>query len=123
MFDLPIERIRIRSTATPDRANGFGGAGSRSIFVGGAAVRSRRRTPSRMRRTSPAGARSRAIDIEYRAGRFGIAGTDRGIIGLFALAARRNAHRASRPGGASVTAPSWPNACHVRVEIDPETGS
>ena len=36
-FGVPIERIRILQGDT-DRANGFGSAGSRSLFTGGAAV-------------------------------------------------------------------------------------
>ena len=34
VFGVPLERIRILQGDT-DRANGFGSAGSRSIFVGG----------------------------------------------------------------------------------------
>ena len=40
VFDVPIERIRILQGDT-DRANGFGSAGSRSLFTGTASGRRR----------------------------------------------------------------------------------
>ena len=123
VFDLPIERIRIRHGDT-DRANGFGSAGSRSIFTGGAAVQvASENTLAHAKDLAGEALEAAPRDIEYRAGRFGIAGTDRGI-GLFELAARQGAARITAEGGASASAPSWPNACHVcEVEIDPETGA
>ena len=123
VFDLPIERIRIRHGDT-DRANGFGSAGSRSIFTGGAAVQvASENTFAHAKVLAGEALEAAPRDIEYRAGRFGIAGTDRGI-GLFELAARQSAARITAEGGASASAPSWPNACHVcEVEIDPETGA
>ena len=123
VFDLPIERIRIRHGDT-DRANGFGSAGSRSIFTGGAAVQvASENTLAHAKVLAGEALEAAPRDIEYRAGRFGIAGTDRGI-GLFELAARQSAARITAEGGASASAPSWPNACHVcEVEIDPETGA
>ena len=123
VFDLPIERIRIRHGDT-DRANGFGSAGSRSIFTGGAAVQvASENTLAHAKDLAGEALEAAPRDIEYRAGRFGIAGTDRGI-GLFELAARQSAARITAEGGASASAPSWPNACHVcEVEIDPETGA
>ena len=38
VFDVPIEKIRIVQGDT-DRGTGFGSAGSRSLFVGGSAIR------------------------------------------------------------------------------------
>ena len=70
-------------------------------------------------------------DIEFSAGRFTIAGTDRGI-GIIDLAARLRAGAdlpADVPSSLDVdhvhaASPSaFPNGCHVaEVEIDPETG-
>jgi carbon-monoxide dehydrogenase large subunit len=63
-----------------------------------------------------------AADIEYRAGRFNVAGTDLGI-GLFELAARQVGGRITATDGATAGGPTWPNGCHVcEVEIDPATG-
>ncbi|MEO8836450.1 MAG: molybdopterin cofactor-binding domain-containing protein, partial [Caldimonas sp.] len=63
-----------------------------------------------------------AADLEYRAGRFNVVGTDLGI-DLFALAARQAYARIHLDSTSSVGGATWPNACHVcEVEIDPETG-
>ena len=123
VFGVPIEQIRVLQGDT-DRANGFGSAGSRSIFTGGAAVQvASENTLAHAKVLAGEALEAAPRDIEYRAGRFGIAGTDRGI-GLFELAARQSAARITAEGGASASAPSWPNACHVcEVEIDPETGA
>src|SRR5260370_19915948 len=72
-----------------------------------------------------------AADIEFRAGRFVIAGTDRSV-GLMALAARLHAGLelpAELPQSLDVAdaydgPPSaFPNGCHIaEIEVDPETG-
>jgi aerobic carbon-monoxide dehydrogenase large subunit len=63
-----------------------------------------------------------ATDIEYRAGRFEVAGTDLGI-GLFELAQQQPGARLAVSAAAKAGAPSWPNGCHIaEVEIDPGTG-
>ncbi|MFT3953724.1 MAG: xanthine dehydrogenase family protein molybdopterin-binding subunit [Piscinibacter sp.] len=122
-FGVPLEQIRIRHGDT-DRANGFGSAGSRSLFTGGSAVQVASRNTLKVA-TELAGEALEAAprDIEYHAGRFSIAGTDRGI-GLFELAAKQPAARITAEGDATAGAPSWPNACHVcEVEVDPDTGA
>jgi carbon-monoxide dehydrogenase large subunit len=64
-----------------------------------------------------------AADIEYVAGVFRIAGTDRSI-GLFELAARQPERRIHVDSTSKVAGPSWPNGCHVaEVEVDPDTGA
>jgi carbon-monoxide dehydrogenase large subunit len=61
-------------------------------------------------------------DIEYRAGRFTVAGTDLGI-DLFALAGKQAGSASSSTHHATVGGPTWPNGCHVcEVEVDPATG-
>ena len=63
-----------------------------------------------------------ARDIEYRAGRYTVAGTDLGI-GLFELAQRQSGGVILADGSAKASAASWPNGCHIcEVEIDPATG-
>jgi carbon-monoxide dehydrogenase large subunit len=63
-----------------------------------------------------------AADIEYREGRFNVAGTDLGI-GLFELAARQPGQQIQVTDGSIAGGPTWPNGCHVcEVEIDPATG-
>ncbi|MBX3604322.1 MAG: xanthine dehydrogenase family protein [Piscinibacter sp.] len=122
VFGVPIEQIRVLQGDT-DRANGFGSAGSRSLFTGGSAVQvASERTLEHAQQLAGEALEAAARDLEYRAGRFTIAGTDRSI-GLFELAARQPAARITAEGSATAGAPSWPNACHVcEVEVDPETG-
>lgn len=122
VFGVPLERIRVLQGDT-DRANGFGSAGSRSLFTGGAAVRvASERTVERGKELAGEALEAPATDIEYRAGRFSVAGTDLGI-GLFELAAKQPQARLIVDGNAKAAAPSWPNGCHItEVEIDPATG-
>ncbi|MBX3634164.1 MAG: xanthine dehydrogenase family protein [Rubrivivax sp.] len=122
VFGVPLERIRVL-TGDTDRANGFGSAGSRSLFTAGAAVRvAAEKTVDEGRRLAADALEAPAADIEYRAGRYTVAGTDLSI-GLFELAARQQGARLVASGGAKAGGPSWPNGCHVaEVEIDPATG-
>ncbi|MFY9512305.1 MAG: xanthine dehydrogenase family protein molybdopterin-binding subunit [Rubrivivax sp.] len=123
VFGVPIEKIRVLQGDT-DRANGFGSAGSRSLFTGGAAVRvASERAVDQGKQLAAEALEAPATDIEYRAGRFNVAGTDLGI-GLFELAARQPQHGIAVDGSAKAAAPSWPNGCHIaEVEIDAATGS
>jgi carbon-monoxide dehydrogenase large subunit len=123
VFGVPIERIRVLQGDT-DRANGFGSAGSRSLFTGGGAVRvASERTIDEAKKLAGAELEAAPTDIEYRAGRFTVAGTDLGI-GLFELAGRQEGARITVSADATAAGPSWPNGCHVcEVEVDPVTGA
>jgi carbon-monoxide dehydrogenase large subunit len=122
VFGVPIERIRIVQGDT-DRANGFGSAGSRSLFTGGSAVRvASERTVDRARALAGEELEAAAADVEYAAGVLRVVGTDRRV-GLFELAARQPARRIVLDSTSSVSGPTWPNGCHVcEVEVDPATG-
>jgi len=122
VFGVPLERIRVL-TGDTDRANGFGSAGSRSLFTAGAAVRvAAEKTVDEGRRLAADALEAPAADIEYRAGRYTVAGTDLAV-GLFELAGRQPGARLVASGGAKAGGPSWPNGCHVaEVEVDPDTG-
>jgi carbon-monoxide dehydrogenase large subunit len=122
VFGVPPERIRVLQGDT-DRATGFGSAGSRSLFTGGSAVRvASERTVEAAKQLAGEALEVASADIEYRAGRFTVAGTDLGI-GLFELAARQPQRRIFVDSTSSVGGPTWPNGCHVcEVEIDPGTG-
>jgi carbon-monoxide dehydrogenase large subunit len=122
VFGVPIERVRIVQGDT-DRGNGFGSAGSRSLFVGGSAVRVASERAFDHAKTLAAQALEAApADIEYRNGRFDVVGTDLGI-DLFALAGQQAEERIHLDSTSSVGGATWPNACHVcEVEIDPGTG-
>ena len=123
IFGVPIETIRIMLGDT-DRATGFGSAGSRSLFVGGSAVRvASERTVKSAQDLAAVELEASVGDIEYRDGVFRIGGTDRGI-GLFELAGRQPQQRIVLDSTSSVAGASWPNGCHIcEVEIDPETGA
>jgi aerobic carbon-monoxide dehydrogenase large subunit len=122
VFGVPIERIRVLQGDT-DRANGFGSAGSRSLFTGGSALQvAARRSVDHGRELAAQALEAAAGDIEYAGGRYTVAGTDLGI-GLFELAARQPGGRFTVSDGSTAGAPSWPNGCHVaEVEVDPDTG-
>nr|WP_294559984.1 xanthine dehydrogenase family protein molybdopterin-binding subunit [uncultured Rhodopila sp.] len=123
VFGVEIERIRIVMGDT-DRGQGFGSAGSRSLFTAGSAINHASETAVANGRDLAAEAlEAAAADIEYEAGVFRIAGTDRSI-GLFELAERQPERRIYVDSTSKVAGPSWPNGCHVaEVEIDPETGA
>jgi carbon-monoxide dehydrogenase large subunit len=122
VFGVPPERVRILQGDT-DRYTGFGSAGSRSLFTGGTSLRiAAERTVEKGRELAADALEAPLADIEYRAGRFAVAGTDLGIE-LAALAARQPQARIVVDSTARVGGPSWPNACHVcEVEVDPATG-
>ena len=123
VFGVGIDRIRVLQGDT-DRVNGFGSAGSRSLFTGGLAVRdAAQKTVDDAKALAAEALEAPATDIEYEAGRFKVAGTDLGI-GLFELAGRQPAGRISVDSSSTAGGPTWPNACHVcEVEIDPATGA
>jgi aerobic carbon-monoxide dehydrogenase large subunit len=123
VFQVPIEKIRIVLGDT-DRGTGFGSAGSRSLFVGGSAVKvASERTVKNASELAAKELEAAAGDIEYRDGTFHIGGTDRSI-GLFELARRQPQERIVLDSTSSVDGATWPNGCHIcEVEVDPETGA
>ncbi|PPQ36311.1 xanthine dehydrogenase family protein molybdopterin-binding subunit [Rhodopila globiformis] len=123
VFGVEIERIRMVMGDT-DRGSGFGSAGSRSLFTAGSAISHASETAVANGRDLAAEAlEASAADIEYDAGVFRIAGTDRSI-GLFELAARQPERRIHVDSTSKVAGPSWPNGCHVaEAEVDPDTGA
>ncbi len=122
VFEVPIEKVRVVLGDT-DRGDGFGTAGSRSLFTGGSSVHvGARRTVDRARELASRELEVAPGDLVYAQGRFTIDGTDRAI-DLFALAGRQPDRRIHVESTHTVDGPSWPNGCHVcEVEIDPVTG-
>jgi carbon-monoxide dehydrogenase large subunit len=100
-----------------------GSVGSRSAFVGGSAVVAAGRTLIVRGRELAAEALEAANqDIEFRDGRFFIAGTDRAI-SLAELAGRQADKRVRVSATQTPSTPSWPNGAQAcEVEIDPDTG-
>jgi carbon-monoxide dehydrogenase large subunit len=106
-----------------DVAQGIGSMGSRSLYIGGSAMLTASEQAIEAGRKLAADELEAAPDdIVYRAGRFEIAGTDRGI-DIGELAARQPDARIAITTLQKVGGPSWPNGVHMcEVEVDPETG-
>ncbi|MBM3352949.1 MAG: xanthine dehydrogenase family protein molybdopterin-binding subunit [Betaproteobacteria bacterium] len=122
VLGIPADRIRIVQGDT-DRANGVGSVGSRSAFVGGSAVvAAGHKVMERGKELAAEQLEAAPRDIEYRDGKFSIAGTDRGI-GLAELAGKQAQKIIRVSATQTPSAPSWPNGAQaIEVEIDPETG-
>ncbi len=122
VLQIPAKEIRIVQGDT-DLANGMGSVGSRSAFVGGSAVVSAgRKVIVRGKELAAEALEAAVADIEFRAGRFNIAGTDRAV-GLADLADRQAEKFIRVSATETPSAPSWPNGAQVsEVEVDPETG-
>lgn len=123
VFGVPIDKVRVVLGDT-DRGDGFGSAGSRSLFTGGSALYlGAEKTLQTARELAAQSLEASAADLGYDQGRFTVKGTDVGI-GLFELAAKQPGGRIFTDHTSAVAGPSWPNGCHVsEVEIDPQTGT
>jgi len=118
------ESITLVQGDTGSIASGGGSGGSRSLQVGGGAARAGADAWIETARPLAAEAlEAAAADIEFSAGQFRIAGTDRSI-GPFELAARQTDRQIRADGSYTADAQTYPNGCQVcEVEIDPETGT
>ncbi|MDB5750847.1 MAG: putative carbon monoxide dehydrogenase, large chain [Ramlibacter sp.] len=122
VFGVPIEQVRVVLGDT-DRGEGFGSAGSRSLFTGGSSLHlGAEKTLEQARQLAAASLEASTVDLEYRRGRFTVKGTDVGI-DLFEVAGKQPQQRIFVDHTSTVAGPSWPNGCHIsEVEIDPATG-
>jgi aerobic carbon-monoxide dehydrogenase large subunit len=122
-FGVPIDKVRVVLGDT-DRGDGFGSAGSRSLFAGGSALHlGAQETLETARNLAARSLEAAPADLDYAEGRFAVKGTDVGI-SLFELAAQQPGRHIFTEHTSAVAGPSWPNGCHVsEVEIDPQTGS
>jgi carbon-monoxide dehydrogenase large subunit len=131
---IPFECIRMVEGDSDRVSFGGGSGGSRSVMLVGAALtESSKLVIERGKQIASHVLEASASDIEYKAGRFVIAGTDRSI-GLLELAARLRGG-AKLPDGvpasldvdhvvAEPVPSAFPNGCHTaEVEVDPETGA
>jgi carbon-monoxide dehydrogenase large subunit len=134
LLGVPFDRIRMIEGDSDRMAFGGGSGGSRSVmFVGAALTESAAIVIERGKQIASHVLEAAVSDIEFKGGRFVIAGTDRSI-GLIELAARLRGGL-KLPEGAPTSldvdhvvknpVPSaFPNGCHIaEVEIDPETGA
>jgi aerobic carbon-monoxide dehydrogenase large subunit len=130
---IPFQRIRLRQGDSDELIAGGGTGGSKSLIVSGnAIVGAADKVIEHGRQIAAHLLEAAAADIEFRSGRFVIAGTDRSV-GLMELAAKVNDGLAlppELPQNLDVAdiydgPPSaFPNGCHIaEVQVDTETGT
>ena len=130
---IPFDRIRLLQGDSDELIAGGGTGGSKSLATsGGAIIEAGEKVIENGRQIAAHALEAAVADIEFSAGRFSIAGTDRGI-GIMELADQLRAGTLRLPGDVPASLdvqlvhkgpPSaYPNGCHVcEVEVDPETG-
>jgi carbon-monoxide dehydrogenase large subunit len=130
---VPEDKIHLAQADTDEVAIGRGTYASRSMMIGGSALRAAAdEVIERGKRFAAHFLEASAADIAFEDGKFAIAGTDR------AMSLEQVAQMSFIPvglpselgvglqgaGGFSPGGPSFPNGCHIcEVEIDPETGA
>ncbi len=134
LLGVPFDCIRMVEGDSDRMAFGGGSGGSRSVmFVGAALTELAAIIIERGKQIASHVLEASASDIEFDAGRFVIAGTDRSI-GLLDLASRLRGELKLPEGVPNsldvdhvVKDPvpsAFPNGCHIaEVEVDPETGA
>ena len=130
---IPFQRIRLLQGDSDELIAGGGTGGSKSMMTSGTAiVAAGEKVVENGKQIAAHVLEAAVADIEFRAGRFVIAGTDRSI-GIMELAEEiRSGVRlpAELPQSLDVQLvadgpPSaFPNGCHIaEVEVDPDTGA
>src|SRR6516164_5471460 len=129
---VPEDKIHVTQADTDEVAIGRGTYASRSMMIGGSALRAAAdEVIERGKRFAAHFMEADAADIAFADGAFTIAGTDRSM--PIAQVAQMSFIPIGLPselgvglqgaGGFSSDSPSFPNGCHIcEVEIDPETG-
>jgi len=129
---IPFPKIRLLQGDSDALIAGGGTGGSKSMMTSGTAiVEAGDKVIENGREVASHVLEAAVADIEFRAGRFWIAGTDRSV-GLMELVRELHAGLELPPGlpqsldvqNISDGPPSaFPNGCHIaEVEVDPETG-
>jgi carbon-monoxide dehydrogenase large subunit len=130
---IPFDRIRLLQGDSDELVTGGGTGGSRSAMLSGTAiVQAADKVVENGKQLAAHVLEASAGDIEFKSGRFDIAGTDRSI-GIMELA---QVLRGGVPLPEGVPASldvthvteaipgTYPNGCHIaEVEIDPDTGA
>src|SRR3954454_13878652 len=131
---VPFERIKLKQGDSDELLAGGGTGGSRSMYASGTAiVEGADKVIEQGKQIAGFVLEAAASDIEFKSGRFTIAGTDRSI-GIMELAEKlRSGLKVPEgvPNSLSVKHVSnepipsvFPNGCHVaEVEVDPDTGA
>ena len=129
---IPFDRIRLVQGDSDQLVTGGGTGGSRSAMLSGTAIaQASEKVIENGKQIAAHVLEASAGDIEFKSGRFVIAGTDRSI-DIMELAQRLRAGLTlpeGVPASLDVThvteqvPGTYPNGCHVaEVEIDPDTG-
>ncbi|MEL6998678.1 MAG: xanthine dehydrogenase family protein molybdopterin-binding subunit [Pseudomonadota bacterium] len=124
-FDIPLDKIDYRQGDTDDLPGGRGSGGSASAPTGGSAlVLAMDKVIAKGRDMAGDLLEAAAADVEFDAGTFSVAGTDRRV--TLPEVAKAAAEREETLDGQSHFEPgkvTFPNGCHIcEVEVDPETG-
>ncbi|HEY5896259.1 MAG TPA: xanthine dehydrogenase family protein molybdopterin-binding subunit, partial [Burkholderiales bacterium] len=128
---VPFENVRLVQGDTDAVSFGRGTYASRSAMLGGSALKGA--ADAIIEKAKPLAAHlleAAAADLEFKEGKFNVAGTDRGIpLTEVAKAFHRPVGPTTKFGigldasGGSNHPPAFPNGCHVcELEIDPDTG-
>lgn len=130
---VPMEDIRLSQGDTDQVTIGRGTYASRSMMVGGSALRAAADDViDRGKKFAAHFMEADAADIDFADGKFVIAGTDKEMpIGQVAQMSYIPVGLPSElgvglqgEGAFSANVPSFPNGCHIcEVEVDPETGA
>ncbi len=129
---IPFRRIRLLQGDSDELIAGGGTGGSKSMMTSGVAiVEAGDKVIAAGRQIAAHVLEAAVADIEFHAGRFVIAGTDRAI-GIMELAEQIRSGLELPPGlpqsldVANISdgpTSAFPNGCHIaEVEVDPETG-
>ena len=123
LLGVPPEAVRVIQGDTDVAKTGGGAGGSRSLQVGGSAtLMGSRKLIEAGKALAAKELEAAAVDIEFGAGRYRIAGTDRSI-GLAELAAKQPERRIGIAHSETVKGQTWPNGCQIcEAEVDPDTG-
>ena len=131
---VPFEKIRLIQGDSDELLAGGGTGGSRSMMNSGQAiVEASAKVIEQGKQIASHALEASAADIEFKSGKFVVAGTDRAI-DIMELAGKLRSGAVKLPPDApqsldvkhvSEGAPAaYPNGCHVcEVEVDPETGT
>jgi carbon-monoxide dehydrogenase large subunit len=117
---IDAEAIEVVQGDTDVVPNGLTG-GSRFLAIGGvAAIDAADEAVGKGKETAASLLEAAAADVEYRDGRYWIAGTDRGV-SLFEVAKKAKGLEATHARNPEKY--TYPNGCHiVEVEVDADTG-
>src|SRR6185312_301968 len=131
-FGIPIEQVKWEGGDTDLLPSGKGNGGSGALCIGGSAVMlAVDKVLETAKKLAAEILEAAVVDVEFEAGRFRIAGTDRSVtLADVGRAAYDPNHIPPGSEGGLVesgeftpTAVTFPNGTHIcEVEIDPETG-